>query len=212
MCATTPSAATISGRHASNPNYYSVRYISGTLEVTKLAVSIRIEPDRWTGNVYDGTSKKAGFTNDKTLEEYVQISNQKYKDLYLNTIWETIKGKSKYDASATGLKYYLVDKTDAGDYTESLDIDQDDANQKYRPDEVCNIEREACGHDPRGKRRADVGSHDDGDGLRKRQKTRIYKGYGHHRSGCRRLDGNGDKYTCENSGKAVGRHGTEDMP
>ena len=36
--------------------YYSVRYISGTLEVTKINVSIRVEPDRWIGNIYDGHS------------------------------------------------------------------------------------------------------------------------------------------------------------
>ena len=75
----TPKNATVSGNHADN--YYLFRYISGTLEVTKINVTVRIEPDRWVGIIYDGTSRKTGFTNaGKGIEDYVMISHDGYKE------------------------------------------------------------------------------------------------------------------------------------
>ncbi|QTE69336.1 InlB B-repeat-containing protein [Clostridiales bacterium] len=110
----TPENATISG---ASENYYQIRYISGTLEVTKINVTVRVEPDRWTGNVYDGTVRKAGFTNNKSIDEYVIISHDGYKTQYLNDIWATVVGKATYDATAGGHKYYGIAEADAGDYT-----------------------------------------------------------------------------------------------
>ena len=57
----TPKNAVITG--ATPDNYYTVRYISGTLEVTKINVTVRIEPDRWPGNQYTGDVYKTGLTN-----------------------------------------------------------------------------------------------------------------------------------------------------
>ena len=65
VCVVTPSAAVIEGRSA---NYYKVRYISGTLEVKKITVTVRVEPDRWVGNVYDGTPARPALpTATRTL-------------------------------------------------------------------------------------------------------------------------------------------------
>ena len=80
----TPGAATVNGRSG---NYYKFRYISGTLEVTKINVTVRVEPDRWTGNVYSGTEYKAGFTNaGKQVADYIMISHAGYKADYEETI------------------------------------------------------------------------------------------------------------------------------
>ena len=125
----TPSAATISGKGA-NPNYYKVRYINGTLEVTKINVTIRIEPDRWTGNVYDGTEYKTGFTNGKkTVADYIMISDPGYATAYLDTIWNTIKGLSNVKAGGAGLGYYVEAQTNAGDYEYVLDFTPADLPQ-----------------------------------------------------------------------------------
>ncbi len=126
----TPHDAVITG---ATENYYTVRYISGTLEVTKINVNVRIEPDRWTGNVYDGTVRKTGFTNTgKGIEDYVAISHDGYKAQYLNTIWAAVNsahvsGETNYsqvthDDSAVGLGYVAIAYADAGDYTYYIDF------------------------------------------------------------------------------------------
>ena len=114
----TPSGAKLEGTHASTANYYTIRYISGTLEVTKINVTVRIEPDRWTGAVYNGTEYKAGFTNpNKDIADYILISHEGYSEKYLNDIWNAVKAKATYDASAAGLHYYGIAKANVGDYT-----------------------------------------------------------------------------------------------
>nr|MBQ4457161.1 InlB B-repeat-containing protein [Clostridia bacterium] len=123
----TPSAAVISGTHANDSDYYSIKYISGTLEVTKINVTIRIEPDRWTGNTYDGTVYKTGFTNgSKGVADYILISHEGYKEQYLDSIWAKINAQATYDSSAPGLGYYVIAKSDAGDYTYELSLTQSD--------------------------------------------------------------------------------------
>lgn len=94
----TPKDAVLSGTHASVENYYNFRYISGTLEVTKINVTIRVEPDRWTGNTYNGSVRKTGFTNStKDVADYVIISSDQYSETvidetttYLDAIWAKI--------------------------------------------------------------------------------------------------------------------------
>ena len=121
----TPKNATISGAH--NANYYSIRYVSGTLEVTPIHVTIRIEPDRWANNRYDGEVKQTGFTNPgKGIEDYVQISHDGYKETYLQEIWNKVNsapvtGDTSYtsvthEADAAGLGYVAVAEKDAGTY------------------------------------------------------------------------------------------------
>ncbi|MBR5113768.1 MAG: InlB B-repeat-containing protein, partial [Oscillospiraceae bacterium] len=119
----TPSSAVIkdSGNETvstGSGGYYKVTYISGNLEVTKINVTIRVEPDRWTGNVYDGTYKKTGFTNpNKGIADYVMISHDGYKTEYLDDVWNIVKGLAEYDASAAGLGYVAISEKDADDYT-----------------------------------------------------------------------------------------------
>ena len=121
----TPKDAVIEGPTAAD--YYSIRYISGTLEVTKINVTIRVEPDRWTGAVYTGDVYKAGFTNpSKSESDYVIISHDGYKETYLNSIWETIRAKATYDESAAGLKYYGIAESNAGDYTYNVEFTSKD--------------------------------------------------------------------------------------
>ena len=110
----TPKDAVINN---ASENYYKIRYISGTLEVTKINVTVRVEPDRWTGNIYDGTVKMAGFTNrTKNIEDYVIISHDGYKAEYLDDIWSAVISKATYDAEADGYKYYGIARSDAGRY------------------------------------------------------------------------------------------------
>ncbi|MBQ6003909.1 MAG: InlB B-repeat-containing protein, partial [Clostridia bacterium] len=119
----TPHDATITGTHGSTPDYYNIRYISDTLEVTKINVTIRVEPDRWTGNVYDGTVRKTGFTNgSKTEADYIIISHADYAREYLDDIWDVIKEQATYDPSASGLGYYKVAESNAGDYPYNITL------------------------------------------------------------------------------------------
>nr|MCR4827153.1 InlB B-repeat-containing protein [Bacteroidales bacterium] len=88
--ATTPRNAVISGP-TSGADYYDIEYVSGTLTVTKANVTITIDPDRWTGNYYTGNAYKAGFTNpNKTIDDYISISNDSYKNAYQQTIWNML--------------------------------------------------------------------------------------------------------------------------
>ncbi|MBR6135762.1 MAG: InlB B-repeat-containing protein, partial [Clostridia bacterium] len=119
----TPKNAVITGTHAGTPNYYSIKYLSGALEVTKINVTIRIEPDRWTGAVYTGELYKTGFTNpNKGIEDYVMISHEGYKTAYLDDIWNSVKSKATYDPSAVGLHYYGLAEKNVGDYTYNIDF------------------------------------------------------------------------------------------
>ncbi|MBR6822727.1 MAG: InlB B-repeat-containing protein, partial [Clostridia bacterium] len=123
----TPHDAVIAGTHAGTSNYYTIRYISDTLEVTKINVTIRIEPDRWTGAKYTGKEYKTGFTNpSKSISDYVMISHEGYKSEYLDDIWAVIEEKTTYDDTAVGLKQVALSKTDVGDYTYNVDITLDD--------------------------------------------------------------------------------------
>ncbi len=122
----TPGSAQITG---ASTNYYKVRYISGTLEVTKINVTIRVEPDRWTGAKYNGTPYKTGFTNpSKGVADYVIISHAGYKTEYLDDIWDAITGKDNviYEASAAGLHYYACAESNADDYTYEIELTQAD--------------------------------------------------------------------------------------
>ena len=117
----TPKDAVIDGPAADD--YYTIRYISGTLEVTQINVTIRVEPDRWTGAYYNGEVYKAGFTNPaKGISDYIIISHEGYRSKYLNTVWDTIKAKAQHDADAAGLKYYGIAEKDAGDYSYNIDV------------------------------------------------------------------------------------------
>ncbi|MBR0374345.1 MAG: InlB B-repeat-containing protein, partial [Mogibacterium sp.] len=124
----TPKNAQTNGAHTAS-NYYVFRYISGTLEVTKINVTIRIEPDRWTGNVYDGTFKKTGFTNgSKGIDDYVMISHDGYKRQYRDVIWGMVTHLDNvtYDASTPGLHYYVLSQKDVFDEEYELDLDSED--------------------------------------------------------------------------------------
>ena len=117
----TPKDAVIDG--APSNDYYAIRYISGTLEVSKINVTIRVEPDRWTGAAYTGEEYRAGFTNpSKNVEDYVIISHPGYSETYLDDIWNTIKAKATLDENGKGLKYYGISEKNAGDYTYGIDV------------------------------------------------------------------------------------------
>ena len=117
----TPKNAVISG--PSVEDYYKIRYISGTLEVTKINVTVRIEPDRWTGAEYTGEPYKAGFTNPlKDKSDYILISHEGYSEKYLDKIWDALKSKATHDESTVGLKYYGIAEKNAGDYAYSIDL------------------------------------------------------------------------------------------
>ena len=104
---TTPRNAVISGTH--DTNYYSITYVPGSLTVTPIAVTVTVDPDRWTGNIYTGKVYEAGFTNtNKTKEDYVSINNESYKEKYLDTIWNSLTSPSKTLISETDAGYYTV--------------------------------------------------------------------------------------------------------
>ena len=84
----------------------------------KINVTVRIEPDRWTGEIYDGQVRKTGFTNpSKGIEDYVIISHAGYKAEYLDDVWDAVKSKATSDPTAAGLGYIGIAESDAGDYS-----------------------------------------------------------------------------------------------
>ncbi|MBO4819702.1 MAG: InlB B-repeat-containing protein, partial [Firmicutes bacterium] len=134
----TPHDAVISGTHAGVNDYYSVHYLSGALEVTKINVTIRIEPDRWTGNVYDGTVYKTGFTNGTktSIDKYVMISHDGYKSQYLDDVWALVTNLDSVieDESTPGMHHYVVAEKDVGDYEYNLNLksaDMPNGNGNY---------------------------------------------------------------------------------
>ena len=70
------------------------------------------------------------------------------------------------------------------DITILLQIDEHDTQEECRIDHIGNVERHTCRHNPGRQRRTDVGTHDNRNGLRQREQSRIHKRDGHHR-GCR---------------------------
>ena len=64
-----------------------------------------------------------------------------------------------------------------------LVVDEHDAHEEGGEDHHREVYIVAQRHDPRREGGADVGSHDDRDGLRKREETRIDKRNCHYRSG-----------------------------
>ena len=121
----TPKNASISSnkRGAYGDGYWAVRYISGTLEITAINVTVRIEPDRWTGAIYNGEEYKTGFTHPKKgIADYVMISHEGYASEYRDEIWSQITELSNvtHDDTAAGLGYYVLSEKDVDDYSYNL--------------------------------------------------------------------------------------------
>ncbi|MDD6185518.1 MAG: MBG domain-containing protein [Bacteroidales bacterium] len=109
--ATTPKNAVINtGNTTTGADYYAITYVQGTLTVNPASVTITIDPDRWTGNYYTGNPYLAGFTNsNKTVDDYVSISNTTYKTQYQETIWNTLMTRFPQGV--------VINETNAGYYT-----------------------------------------------------------------------------------------------
>ena len=117
----TPENAVMTGNHA--VNYYAIRYISGTYDVTKINVTVRIEPDRWTGAPYTGESYLTGFTHPTktTWDQYIMISHEGYAEAYLDDIAALVVGLDNVQSGGTaGMQYYVKDEKDVGDYNYDL--------------------------------------------------------------------------------------------
>ncbi|MBQ6051776.1 MAG: Cna B-type domain-containing protein, partial [Clostridia bacterium] len=128
----TPKNAQITADTPVSSDYYTIRYISGNLEVTRINVTIRIEPDRWTGAYYNGNPYKTGFTN-PTKEApngaaYVIISHEGYAEEYQDEIWAKVIALDNvtYEKGAAGLGYYVLAEKDVGDYTYNLALTSED--------------------------------------------------------------------------------------
>jgi len=124
----TPKNAQTNAIHAEN--YYAFRYISGTLTVTPINVTVRIEPDRWVGAPYTGEEYLTGFTNPgKTAAngaDYVMISHEGYAALYREAIWNMVTSLDNVKEGGAGLGYYVVAEKDVDDYTYNLALTADD--------------------------------------------------------------------------------------
>ena len=95
--------------------------------------------------------------------------------------------------------------------TAFLRIDKQQSDEENWPHEIAYLKREAGRHDPGRERGADVGAHDDRDGLDKGEQSGVDERDGHHGGGGRRLYGDGCKHTREHSRYAVGGHGAKHM-
>ena len=86
------------------------------------------------------------------------------------------------------------------------DLDQDDADKEGRPHDIDDVEGEAGGHDPRAHRRADVGPHDNRDGLSEGKQGRIHERDRHDGGRGGRLDRYGHQGACRHAGEPVRGH------
>ena len=95
------------------------------------------------------------------------------------------------------------------DEAPTLGVDEHDADKKGWEDDHAQVDIEAKRHDPRREGGADVGSHDDGNGLGEGQKAGVDKAHRHYGGSGRRLNGTGDKHSCEHSRKTIGGHSAQ---
>ena len=92
-----------------------------------------------------------------------------------------------------------------------LTIDEQQGYEENGEHDVRHVEIEAQCHNPCRECSADVGSHDYGDGLCQCEQSGVDKRYGHHRRGCGRLHRCCYEHTGQQTGEAVGSHGSQDM-
>ena len=92
-----------------------------------------------------------------------------------------------------------------------LSIDEEQANEECRPDEVGDVERESRRHNPCRQCRSDVGTHDDRYSLHKREESGVDERDGHHRGCRRRLHRYRGEHSGEHAGYSVCRHLAQDM-
>ena len=148
-----PSAAVITGLKdgLTAEQFYEITYLPGALTVTKINIIISVEPDRWTGNVYDGKYKATGFTNgNKTIADYIIINNEAYMDktytdpdtgaetTYLDLLWSNFvfnlkagDTEGKYKEVPNALKKHKDDKTPT--VTGLQILNQRNAGDYYEP-------------------------------------------------------------------------------
>lgn len=94
-----------------------------------------------------------------------------------------------------------------------LHLQQDIAEQQQGEGEIGHVERETeHGQNPCGDGGADVGAHDDTDGLAQFQEAGVYEADHHDRGGRRALDERGDADTGQDLCEWVGGHGGKDAP
>ena len=87
-----------------------------------------------------------------------------------------------------------------------LAINEHDAEEERREDDYREIDIVAERHNPSRERSTDIGTHDNGDGLRQGQETGIDKRHRHHRGSGRTLHGTSDESTREHTREPIGCH------
>ena len=90
-------------------------------------------------------------------------------------------------------------------------VDEHHAHEEGREDHVRQIDVIAQRHNPCRERSADVGSHDDADGLGQREQSCRHERYRHHRRGRRRLYGACHEGSSQHAREPVGGHPPQDV-
>lgn len=102
-------------------------------------------------------------------------------------------------------------KEEVAEVAAFLAINEHDAEEERREDNNRQIHIVAERHNPSRERSTDIGTHDDGDGLRQGQETCIDERHRHHRGSGRTLHGTSDESTREHTRKSIGGHGSQDV-
>ena len=113
--------------------------------------------------------------------------------------------------SGDGEEHKCDTEEEIADVAVLLAIDKQQRDEEHREHDVGHVEREAKRHDPCRERGADVGSHDNGDGLCQCEQSGVNERYCHHRRGSRRLHRGCYEHTGQQTSKAVGSHCSKDM-
>ena len=80
------------GEQKAASDFYVITPLAGSLNVTRVNVIISLEPDRWTGNTYNGTPFATGFTNytRNSIADYISINNTQYDKAFLELLWDDL--------------------------------------------------------------------------------------------------------------------------
>ena len=133
------------------------------------------------------------------------------EEIYHGRIAGEVQVRSRLLEHAQGEKEERQAEEEVSDIAVFSQLDEDDAHKESGPYHVGNVEGETGRHDPGAHGGADVGAHDDGDGLSQGEQRCIHEGY-RHDGGCGGgLDGYGYEGTGEDAGEPVGGHGAQEV-
>ena len=122
------------------------------------------------------TNKETTTLTESAIKRYDQMESALIKDM------KTADGEQIKADDLTEQQQAQAEE-EVADVAVLLHVDEDDAQEEADVADDADVERHTCRHDPGRQRGADIGSHNDTDGLRKSEQASIDERHGHHGGG-----------------------------